>query len=394
MPNVFVSYGRESSATAEALANDIRSLGHEAWFDQQLTGGQAWWNQILETVRNCDVFVFLLTPKSLRSTACMGEYGYAAALRKPILPVLIADGVSTNLLPPALSQIQFVDYRNQDRSAALRLARALATIPPSEPLPDPLPAPPDVPISYLGGVTEQIETRLGLSYEQQSALIVDLQRGLRDPETAADSRALLVRLRKRRDLLATIADEVDELLKMRVAIADPVPLPLVPIIVPTLPDDARPLPPIGDVPPVSPEPQRPEPKVDAFPEAFPPMDERRLAATWGLGIGAVIGVASILAVKSNYLAYGLVTGVGVAIAGAISGKRMQMLVPAIVCAAIAWVGVVTYWWDDDGIAGAGVFGVPSGAIVGAVLGALFTRWRSRSGLSAGSNDASTQDESQ
>jgi hypothetical protein len=124
------------------------------------------------------------------------------------------------------------------------------------------------------------------------------------------------------------------------------------------------------------------------------MDERRLAATWGLGIGAVIGVASILAVKSNYLAYGLVTGVGVAIAGAISGKRMQMLVPAIVCAAIAWVGVVTYWWDDDGIAGAGVFGVPSGAIVGAVLGALFTRWRSRSGLSAGSNDASTQDESQ
>jgi hypothetical protein len=355
-----------------------------------LTGGQAWWNQILETVRNCDVFVFLLTPKSLRSTACMSEYGYDAALRKPILPVLIADGVSTNLLPPALSQIQFVDYRNQDRSAALRLARALATIPPSGPLPDPLPAPPEVPISYLGGVTEQIETRLGLSYEQQSALIVDLQRGLRDPETAADSRALLVRLRKRRDLLATIADEVDELLKMRIAIADPV--PLVPIIVPTLPQDARPLPANGDVPPVRPEPQRPEPKVDAVPESFPPMDERRLAATWGFAIGAVIGVVSILAVKSNYLAYGLVTGVGAAIAGAISGKRMQMLVPAIVCAAIAWIGVVTYWWDDDGIAGAGVFGVPSGAIVDAVLGALFTRWRSRFALSAGSSDALRENE--
>jgi hypothetical protein len=30
MPNVFVSYGRESSATAKALANDIRALGHDA----------------------------------------------------------------------------------------------------------------------------------------------------------------------------------------------------------------------------------------------------------------------------------------------------------------------------------------------------------------------------
>ena len=120
--------------------------------------------------------------------------------------------MSVNLLPPALSQIQFVDYREPDREAAFRLARALNSIPPAEPLPDPLPAPPEVPISYLGSLTERLETTAALSYEEQSALVVDLKRSLRESETAEDARALLKRLRKRRDLLATIAEEIDELL--------------------------------------------------------------------------------------------------------------------------------------------------------------------------------------
>ena len=42
--------------------------------------------------------------------------------------------------------------------------------------------------------------------------MVDLQRSLREPETADDAHVLLERLRKRRDLLATIAEQIDELL--------------------------------------------------------------------------------------------------------------------------------------------------------------------------------------
>ena len=138
MPNIFISYTRQSEAIARTLANDIEALGNTVWFDQELSGGQAWWDQILVSVRDCDVFVFVLTPEALKSTACKLEFGYAADLGKPIVPVLVSAGVSTNLLPPALSQIQFVDYRNQDRDA---------TIPPPQPLPDPLPASPEAPIS-------------------------------------------------------------------------------------------------------------------------------------------------------------------------------------------------------------------------------------------------------
>jgi hypothetical protein len=213
MSSIFVSYNRQSEAIIKTLVDDIQTLGHTVWFDQELKGGQAWWDQILATVRNCDVFIFVLHPTALSSAACKLEYGYASALGKPILPVLVAEGISTNLLPPALSQIHFVDYRKQDRDAALRLARAIAIVPPSKPLPNPLPTPPEVPISYLGRLADQIDTEPALSYEQQSALVVDLRKSLRDPEIADDAYALLARLRKRRDLFAFVADEVDELLE-------------------------------------------------------------------------------------------------------------------------------------------------------------------------------------
>jgi len=212
MANVFISYNRESEAITKNLVDDIKLLGHTAWFDQELSGGQVWWDQILEEIRNNDVFVFVLSPESLSSTACKLEYRYAAELRKTILPVLIAEGISTNLLPPALLQIQFVDYLKRDRNAAFRLAKALATVPLSPSLPSPLPSQPEVPVSYLGSFIELIEATSTLSYEKQSALVVDLKISFRDQITTNDARILLEKLRHRRDLFATIAEEIDELL--------------------------------------------------------------------------------------------------------------------------------------------------------------------------------------
>src|SRR5262249_46628272 len=211
MANIFISYNRQTKAITKALVEDVEALGHTVWFDHELSGGQAWWDQILSTIRCCDVFVFVLDPAALNSVACKRECGYAADLRKLILPILVSAGVSTNLLPPLLSQIEFVDYREQDRTAALRLARAFSAVPAPAPLPDPLPLPPEAPISYLGSLAAKVEATSLLTYEEQSVLVVDLKRGLRDPETADDTRTLLKMFRKRHDLLARIAEEIDEL---------------------------------------------------------------------------------------------------------------------------------------------------------------------------------------
>lgn len=210
--NVFISYSRKSDTSAKNIASDILALGYSAWYDKELSGGQTWWDQILDHIRDCRLFVLVLDPESLNSTACKREYTYAASLGKPILPVLVSDEISDNLLPQALSKIQYVDYRSEDRDAALRLARAIATAPPAPQLPDPLPPPPEVPLSYVGSLAESVETSVTLSFEEQSALVVDLKSCLHAPDTADDARMLLTLLRRRRDLYAPIADEIDSLL--------------------------------------------------------------------------------------------------------------------------------------------------------------------------------------
>jgi len=154
MKNVFISYSRDSEAAARTLAGDIEALGHTVWMDNELSGGQSWWDKILATIRDCDVVVVVVDPGSLKSTACKRECGYAAQLGKLILPVLISKEVRTNLLPPALSQIQILDYCEQDKQSALSLGRAFTQLPPSPPLPEQLPEPPDVPMSYLGNLSE------------------------------------------------------------------------------------------------------------------------------------------------------------------------------------------------------------------------------------------------
>ena len=212
MATYFISYKRQSEAIVETLAADIEALGHDTWFDRELSGGQAWWDQILGEIRNCEVFAFALAPEALSSAACMREYQYAADLGKTILPVRVAVALSPTLLPPALSALQLVDYTKRDIDTVLRLARAVIHVPPPKPLPDPLPEPPELPLSYLGRLQEQVSATSDLSFQEQSALVVDLKVALRDPETHQDARTLLETLKERRDLYARISREIDEIL--------------------------------------------------------------------------------------------------------------------------------------------------------------------------------------
>ena len=74
MAKVLISYSRDSLSVAESLDRDIGRLGHTCWFDQDLGGGHAWWDEILRRIREYDLFVFVLTPASLESTACVREW--------------------------------------------------------------------------------------------------------------------------------------------------------------------------------------------------------------------------------------------------------------------------------------------------------------------------------
>lgn len=360
MSVVFVSYDRQSRALAETLAEDIHVLGHTVWLDRELTGGQPWWERILESIRACDVFICILTPRSLDSTACQREYGYASALGKPVLPVLVAEGVSTNLLPPPLAELQYVDYRSLDKAAALRLARALDALPPKKPLPEPLPAAPEVPSSYLGGLAQRLSASAFISIEEQSALLLDLKRSLRDPETAEDGRNLLKQFRKRRDLLAAIADEIDELLQ-----------PAVPALRQQSPRDVYPPPVATAAAPFIPT---PPPSASQGVRA-PTARQRLLGALVGFVTGTIVGVLAVgVTAESGVWFFGLISGPGWAVAGAVAGNRRTVIVNALAGAVVGWF-VFSLMAYRDAFAGGAVFGAPLGAIVGAIAGVIYLRVR-------------------
>ena len=119
----FVSYSHVDAEIVGRLERDLEGLGWAAWCDRELSGGQRWWDGILDNIRQCDAFVFAMSASSLRSPACQRELEYAGALGKPVLPVLVGEPVPDGLLPPVLSETQRVDVRTGDAAGGDR-ARA------------------------------------------------------------------------------------------------------------------------------------------------------------------------------------------------------------------------------------------------------------------------------
>lgn len=212
MKRVFVSYSRKNEDIVVQLVGNLRSVGINTWYDQTLTGGQKWWDKIIAGIRDCDIFIFALSPESLDSEACQKELSYVGQLGKIVLPVLVAD-VNLNLLPSPLNEIQVTDFRRCDKDAALALVKSILTSPESPVLPDPLPEPPPVPISYVQTLAEKIASRETLSPEAQQMLLIELEEEFEKGTSTTEIYDLLLRFKKREDLLAKVDEKIDRLLE-------------------------------------------------------------------------------------------------------------------------------------------------------------------------------------
>ena len=209
---IFITYARKDRQAAEALSRDLERSHNAVWLDNELTGGQEWWDTILGQIRACDLYLFALSPDSLKSRACRLEFDYAHAVGRPLLPVMIRD-VAITTAPPTIANTQIVDYRERTVDAGITLISAVASRPPAPPLPDPLPEPPGPPISYMNEYRDLVDAQY-LTYQQQNHLLVDL-RGYLDEDDDDDREIALVlirALRRRRDIAESIGREIDHLL--------------------------------------------------------------------------------------------------------------------------------------------------------------------------------------
>jgi hypothetical protein len=210
---LFASYSRKDETAVRELMSDLRRAHLSVWHDQELRGGDPWWQDILLRIRECDVFLFLLSHNSLASKPCLAELSYARALGLPILPVQVGPAGNLRLTPVA--DIQVVDYREQTLAKGMELLDAIQqAVTERQPLPEPLPEPPPVPFEYLLRLGSAIGAAQ-LTPDQQGDFIRQLRDCLEtedDEGVRDDARELLRALRRRPDITYRNAQAIDQLL--------------------------------------------------------------------------------------------------------------------------------------------------------------------------------------
>src|SRR4051794_35651424 len=213
MIRIFASYSRKDEAAVQDLIADLGRAHLSVWHDQALHGGDPWWQDILQRIRESDVFLFALSKNSLASKPCRAEVSYARALGLPILPV--QTGPVGNLRTTPVADIQVVDYRERTLPKGLALIESIQDAAAARrPLPDPLPEPPPVPFEYLLRLGSAIGAGQ-LTPNEQGDFIRQLREALEtedDEGVRDDARELLLALRRRPDITYRNVTAVDQLL--------------------------------------------------------------------------------------------------------------------------------------------------------------------------------------
>lgn len=207
---VFISYARSDAERVDTLVEGLRQLRYDVWLDEELTGGQKWWDTVLSQIRASSAVLVTVSLAALESAAVRREYEYGHAVGRPLLPVVI-ERVRLETLPPLLASLQVVDYQEPDMKHAFALAAALAALPVPQALPQPLPEPPPIPVSYLSGLMERSRA-VTLSMDEQLALVARLKAALGRASERAAAEQVLRSLQNRDDLYQVSAREIESLL--------------------------------------------------------------------------------------------------------------------------------------------------------------------------------------
>ena len=142
---IFLSYAHEDAAAAERIAAALRTDGIEVWFDQsELRGGDAWDQKIRREIKDCGLFVPLISRHTqsrlegyFRLEWRLAEQrSHLMAKGKPfILPITLDETSETNAhVPDAFVDVQWIRMGEAEELATLvarvRVLIDPATIPP------------------------------------------------------------------------------------------------------------------------------------------------------------------------------------------------------------------------------------------------------------------------
>jgi hypothetical protein len=120
----FLSYSRTNKDFALKLARELKADGLSVWLDQlDIPTGSRWDREVEKALKECEIFMIILTPASINSENVLDEIGYALDNGKRILPVLLENCQ----VPFRLRRFQYVDFTTKSFDEGVQSARSRMT---------------------------------------------------------------------------------------------------------------------------------------------------------------------------------------------------------------------------------------------------------------------------
>ena len=95
---VFVSYSHADAATVYPELERLHALGFNVWYDEGISAGSVWRDEVARRIENCGVFLLLLSNNACNSDNCLKELNLALNSGRALLAVFL----EPTELPPGL----------------------------------------------------------------------------------------------------------------------------------------------------------------------------------------------------------------------------------------------------------------------------------------------------
>lgn len=128
--DIFLSYSSRYKYVTAKIAHILEEQDWKVWWDKNLISTQEWRNEIEQKIQECDYFLYMLTPESIRSHYCQKEYNLAVDGMKKFIPVLVHPDALKEL-PLEIRRRQLVDFTSSDsRKSEENLRKAISNATP------------------------------------------------------------------------------------------------------------------------------------------------------------------------------------------------------------------------------------------------------------------------
>ena len=117
--NVFISFEDKDIKYATIIRDFLIKFGAKVFvYKRSIEVGKKWREEIKDNLKYCDLFIVLISSRSLKSANVRSEMGGAYFLDKDYLPVLLED-VKKDYLG-MIDELQYVNYKDKKFFPSLR----------------------------------------------------------------------------------------------------------------------------------------------------------------------------------------------------------------------------------------------------------------------------------